>query len=185
MNKEQRKKLLQDYKKKELEKDLESDSQVIRNFARLQLGLTTEPLTENLILSSNGYQLIELVYYKIEEAAVKLSKENPKENGSKNDVLKGFPFHLQFIYYSHQLEMSLELGDCNKIIESSPVEEIELLAKGYTMLGFQNIAHHLLDASKAKGEALIIEDEFKVLSKSIETEKVEYIKINAHKFQIK
>lgn len=184
MNKEERKKLIQSYKENELEKELDSDNKIIANFARLQLGLSTATITESDILETNGYHLLELIYYKIEESAVKRYKSNPNKFKNFNAVLKAYPFHLQFIYYSHQFEMSVTIGDCDKIIDSSPIEEIELIAKGYNMIGFPNLGNHLLDVYKGEVEVEVIEEEFKVFCKSIDKEKIDYIKKNVQMFQI-
>ena len=65
MDKDQKKKLSQEYKKKELEKDLISGNPILANWAKLQLGITSEPLSKQVILKTPDEELIQLVYNKI------------------------------------------------------------------------------------------------------------------------
>src|SRR5687768_3197620 len=125
MDKEQRKKLSQEYKKRELEKNLVSEDPIIANWAKLRLGLTSDPLTIQDILKTPDEELVQLVYNKIQEFAERKYRENPKTTKSSENVISNLPTHFKQLFYTYEFEMLLENGDCNKFLDNSSLEEIQ------------------------------------------------------------
>lgn len=184
MNKEERKKLIQDYKRQESKKSLESGDLIIAHIAQLQLGLSSAHLTVQKILTTLKEQLIDLIYYKIEEVAEKQFKADPKKFKTREDVFKLLPFHIQAIYFSHQLEMLIAMGDCNKFFENSIPEEIEIVAKSYRLFGFQSLGNLALGVLAGNYDVEAFEQEFTHLKDSIQEKKIDFIRENAGEFEL-
>ncbi|KAA3437642.1 hypothetical protein [Rufibacter hautae] len=185
MNKEQRRKLSQEYKRKDLEKFLESDNSVLVKYAKVKLGLNSKPLTSTDTLNIPDEQLIEALNYKIEEAAEKTYRGNPKLHRSSENVLKNFPGSYQLVHYTRQFEMLTDLGDGVKFFENTPKEEIEIIAESYVLIGFESFSNLIREVAKNNQNLELVEKEYAVLKTAIDKSRIEFIRKNASQFEIK
>ncbi|WP_146153477.1 hypothetical protein [Adhaeribacter arboris] len=185
MDKEQRRKLSQEYKRKDLEKYLESGNSILVNYAKVKLGLNSKLLKSTDIFKIPDEQLIEVLNDKIEETAEKTYRENPQLHKSSENVLKSFPSSYRLVYYTRQFEMLTDLGDGDKFFENTPKEEIEIVAESYDLIGFKSFSSLIREVSKNNQKLELVENEYAVLKITIDKSRIEFIRKNALQFEIK
>ena len=80
--------------------------------------------------------------------------------------------------------MQLEIGDFDKFLDNSSIEEIHNVAEFYQVIGFSDFAFKILNAAKGDEEIDAVELDFQISKLSLQNCKVDYIRRNAEIFQL-
>ena len=179
MNKQYKKDLIKNYKRKELEVDANSSDPTLSSFAKIELGATSQPLTSERISKTPDGELITLVIQKLEEVVQATYKSNPRKYKSKENVLKEFPQDLKYLYAMYYFEMQLELGDVDKFYENASDDRKRFLSAAYRFLGFSNLANMI-----EQEEIEPLENEFRSFKKKVGEVKIDFIRENSNRFQL-
>ena len=178
MNKDRRKEILNDYKKKELEKLSQLDDKILADFAKNKLGLKSDQLTLEKLRSTPDDRLIELVADKIKEVLAVKYRSNPKKYKNTDNVILELNESLRLIHFTNIFEMHVIMGDTEKFLNGATSFELTEIISGYRLIKLDNVSDNIsfrkiLDIDKELSD-----------QKKIRTKKIEYIREHLNDFEL-
>jgi hypothetical protein len=178
MDKSRKKEILNEYKKKELEKQSQSEDKVWADYAKNKLGLKSEKLSIERLRSTQDDTLIETITEKINEAVEIRYKADPKRYKNADNVIRELNESLRAIHFTNLFEMYVTIGDAEKFLEGATLFELTEIINGYRTLKLDKVADKISFRT--------IDDIEKELSDldQIQRIKIEYIRAHLNKFEL-
>jgi len=178
MDKQQRKQITQNYKRKELESLAQSEESILASYAKRKLGQFETELSAEKIKSISDSELIEAVVDKINNQVEQIFLSNPKENKSRENVLNGLNKTYQYIYSIYHFQCQVGIGDAEKYFESTLDYDKELLIEAYKFF-----SQELIIKSIQTEDIKYLEENYKEIKGSSDKSLINYIRTNTEEFK--
>ncbi len=184
MDKAERKRLKKLYKEQELRKLIDSNDggvigEVMSDYAKNELGIKTEPLTQHLIAKTDESDLLELIYNKIISYSSWIYNKNPRHYKSSDNVIFSLSDDLIFIYTFQTFQNLHNLGGVENFVFNSTQREIDEFLNGLKNHGFKEF-FKVFKSHDSDSIYDYFENNKQVINKRI----IDYIRENSHKFEI-
>lgn len=177
MDKKKRKQLLNERRKKELEAMAASSDPKVVYRAKVELGIIPDPMTAELILTTDPEDLLELVATRAEDRLLATYHSDPQKYKSWDLHWNTLPDYIRFLHDIYYFEMMLVIGDCVKYVDNSDDEEKKRLIEGYSFFGFPGIALPMID-----GDWEAIEEWYEQYRTEISSRLIHFIRDDPSKF---
>jgi hypothetical protein len=178
MDKNKKKEILNEYKKKELEKLSQSGDKIWADFAKNKLGVKSEKLGIEKLRSTQDDKLIETIAEKIKEVLETRYKSDPKRYKNADNVTPELNASLRAVHFTNLFEMYVTIGDTDKFLDGATPFELTETTNGYRLLNLDNVANKILIRSIDD-----IENELSDQDK-IQRVKIEYIRTHLNEFEL-
>lgn len=180
MDKKSRKQLISEYKKQELEKELDNPN--FAGFAKIQLGISSGTFNAKEI--EKDKDLVESFIQNTNETATIIYKKDPRKHKSRENVIKSFSVPVKAVYYTVQFESMLEMGDTDKFLYNSSEEEIDFIIQGYKLFGLESIAEMIKLVLEEVLEISDLESKYYSNLEFIKIKRIEFIRNNSDNFNL-
>jgi hypothetical protein len=178
MDNTEKRDIINEYKKKELEKLSLSDEKILAGLAKNKLGLKSDELSLERLLNTQDNKLIETIAEKIQAVLYVRYKSDPRKYKNPDNVVPELNRSLRAIHFTRSFEIYVTMGDTDKFLDGATSYELTELIDGYRMFELDVIAEKILTRTIAG-----IEKELCDLEK-IEGIKIEYIKGHLNEFEM-
>jgi hypothetical protein len=178
MDKSRKKEILNEYKKRELEKLSQSGDKISAVFAKSKLGLKSEELSLERLKNIEDDRLIEIITEKINEVIEATYKTDPKRYRNADNVIPELNESLRAIHFTNIFEMYVAMGDIEKFLDGAAHYEVAELIKGYRLLKLDNVSDKISIRKLQE-----IEDELSDDNR-IQNIKIEYIRTHLNQFEL-
>jgi hypothetical protein len=178
MDKNKKKEILNEYKKRELEKLSQAGDKLMANFAKNKLGVTSDPLSLERLGNVPDDKLIETITEKINEVLGVRYKSDPKKYKNADHIIAELNESVRAIHLTNIFEMYVRMGDTDEFLDNATSFELTELINGYRLFKLENIADKIFRR--------ITEDIDKELSdhRKIDRTKMEYIRGHLNEFKL-
>jgi hypothetical protein len=122
VDKQRRKELKKEYLKQELLKQAQDDNEILANWAKRKLGIPLPKLDRDYLSQITDYDLIEKIYYKIEEQ-ISFRKRTERRKDELS-IIEELPIELKLVYYSYFLDTDIWEGGFEDYYENTAGEHI-------------------------------------------------------------
>jgi hypothetical protein len=139
MDKSRKKGILNEYKKKELEKLSQSDNKIMSDMAKNRLGFKSDRLSLERLENVPDDKLIVTIIEKIKEVLETRYKSDPKKYKNADNVIPELNESLRAIHFTNIFEMYVAMGDTAKFLTGATSFELTELINGYRLLRLENI----------------------------------------------
>lgn len=153
------------------------DDQESVHYAKVELGIIPEPMTEELILSTAPDDLVKLVVTRAEDRIRAIYNSDPRKYKDRELLWNTFPNFIRFLHDIYYFEMMVTLGDCIKYVDGEDDEDKTRLIEGYNFFDFPGIALPMID-----GDCQGIEEWHDRHRTEISESLIKFIRDNASKF---